>query len=72
LHMECESRQASVRGRVVRCAVVRVRPASVCYRGAVSFDRHLPWFPDASGYQVPSADAQASQPFRAGATPQVM
>ncbi len=72
LHLESESRQASVRGRVVRCAVVRVRPASVCYRGAISFDRHLPWFADASGYQVPSADARASQSFRAGATPQVM
>jgi hypothetical protein len=38
--------RASVRGRVVRCAVVRVRPTWVCYRGAIAFDRHLPWFID--------------------------
>ena len=72
LHMESERRQASVRGRVVRCAVVKVRPASVCYRGAISFDRHLPWFADASGYQVPSVEARPTQPFRADTTPQVM
>jgi hypothetical protein len=72
LHMETEKSQTSVRGRVVRCAVVRVRPASVCYRGAISFDRHLPWFADASGYQVPSVEARPAQPFRAAATPQVM
>ncbi len=71
LHMETERSQTSVRGRVVRCAVVRVRPASVCYRGAISFDRHLPWFVDASGYQVPSVEARQAQPFRATATPQV-
>ena len=36
--------RASVRGQVLRCAVVRVRPTWVCYRGAIAFDRHLPWF----------------------------
>ena len=36
--------RASVRGRVLRCAVVRVQAASVCYRGAIRFDRSLPWF----------------------------
>ena len=36
--------RASVRGRVLRCAVVRVRPSAVCYRGAIGFDRCLPWF----------------------------
>ena len=35
--------RASVRGRVLRCAVVRIHP-TVCYRGAVHFDRSLPWF----------------------------
>ena len=72
LHMETESRRTSVRGRVLRCAVVRVRPTSVCYRGAIGFDRHLPWFVDTSGYQVPAADARPAQPFRAVATPQVL
>jgi hypothetical protein len=72
LHMETESRRTSVRGRVLRCAVVRVRPASVCYRGAIGFDRHLPWFVDTSEYQVPSIETRPTHPFRADATPQVM
>jgi PilZ domain len=44
LQVENESDRASMRGRVLRCAVVRVRPTWVCYRGAIAFDRHLPWF----------------------------
>ena len=71
LHMETESRRASVRGRVLRCAVIRVRPASMCYRGAIGFDRHLPWFVDAPGNQVPTAETRQTQPLRADATPQV-
>lgn len=41
--------RASVRGHVLRCAVFRVRATWVCYRGAIAFDRHLPWFVDARG-----------------------
>jgi hypothetical protein len=37
-------RPENVRGRVHRCAVVRLRSDAVCYRGAIVFDRHLPWF----------------------------
>jgi hypothetical protein len=44
LHVERSTYRASVRGRVLRCGVVRVRPSSVCYRGAICFDRFLPWF----------------------------
>lgn len=44
LHVETGTDRASVRGRVLRCAVVRVRPTWVCYRGAIAFDRYLPWF----------------------------
>lgn len=36
--------RASVRGRVLRCTVVRLQSASICYRGAIGFDRSLPWF----------------------------
>lgn len=43
LQMRTDSRHISIRGRVVRCAVVRLRPV-VCYRGAIAFDQHLPWF----------------------------
>jgi hypothetical protein len=54
LHVESDRRHAAVRGRVVRCSVVRVRPSSMCYRGAIAFDRYLPWFVEASGYPLPS------------------
>ena len=36
--------RATIRGRVLRCTVVRLRSASICYRGAIGFDRSLPWF----------------------------
>ena len=45
----------SVRGLVLRCAVVRLKPTSICYRGAIAFDRDLQWFPEqeAPGPSVP-------------------
>ena len=46
LQVETGTERASVRGQVLRCAVVRLRPTWVCYRGAIAFDRHLPWFVD--------------------------
>jgi hypothetical protein len=49
LQVETGTRKANVRGHVVRCAVVRVRPTWVCYRGAIAFDRHLPWFIEERG-----------------------
>ena len=44
LVLERSQRRASVRGRVLRCTVVRLQSASICYRGAIGFDRSLPWF----------------------------
>lgn len=44
LQVETGAERASVRGQVLRCAVIRLRPTWVCYRGAIAFDRHLPWF----------------------------
>jgi hypothetical protein len=49
LQVETGTDRASIRGQVLRCAVVRVRPTWVCYRGAIAFDRHLPWFADERG-----------------------
>ena len=72
LLMESSVRRTAVRGRVLRCAVVRVRPTFICYRGAIGFDRQLPWFTEASGYQVPSVDARPAEPLRADVTPQVI
>ena len=37
---------------MLRCAVARLRASSVCCRGAIGFDRHLPWFVDEDGYGV--------------------
>jgi PilZ domain len=44
LQVETGSDHTSVRGHVLRCVVVRLRPTWVCYRGAIVFERHLPWF----------------------------
>jgi hypothetical protein len=44
LMLERRQYRAGVKGRVLRCAVVRVNPSTVCYRGAIGFDRGLPWF----------------------------
>ena len=63
LHIQSADRHASMRGRVLRCSVVRVRAESICYRGAIAFDRHLPWFAEATGYELP---------FRGDATPKVI
>jgi hypothetical protein len=41
-----QQRDESVRGRIDRCAVSRVRRDSVAYRGAIVFDRQLLWFVD--------------------------
>jgi hypothetical protein len=55
MQIETTNRSVTVRGRVVRCAVARLRPALVCYRGAIAFERCLPWFvADRCGYHVPS------------------
>ena len=72
LQVETNSRRASVRGCVLRCAVVRVRPTWVSYEGAIGFDQHLPWFADEAGYAVPSVNARSAQPYREDATPQVI
>ena len=44
LVLERSHYRATVRGRVLRCTVVRLQSASICYRGAIGFDRSLPWF----------------------------
>jgi hypothetical protein len=38
-----------MRGRVLRCGVVRLTPSSVWYRGAIRFDKYLPWLTDDLG-----------------------
>ena len=74
LHLKTENRRAIVRGSVLRCTIVRLHPSSVCYRGAVGFDRHLPWFvdEDSTGYPVPSAEHRPGRSARAEATPSLL
>jgi hypothetical protein len=59
IHFVRDKRLAAVRGRVLRCAVVRLEPTAVCYRVAVLFDQHLSWLADdpSAGIQFPSAKA---------------
>ena len=44
LQMDSDTRQATIRGQITRCSVSAVRATSIAYRGAVAFDRQLPWF----------------------------
>ena len=74
LQMATTGERMTVRGRVVRSAVAGLEPSSVCYRGAIGFDRELAWFSeDASGgYRVPGPGKRPGHAFRADATPQVV
>jgi hypothetical protein len=72
LQLESENRSEKLRGRVVRCAVARVRPEAVSYRGAIAFDRHLPWFDQDDGYDVPNVERRSGTNFRAPDTRGVM
>ena len=62
LHLRSDRRSEVVRGRILRCAVARVRSNAICYRGAIAFDRHLPWFVDeeSGGYAVPGAERRSA------------
>jgi len=72
LHVESDTRHIRMRGEVLRSAVVKVRPDAVSYRGAIRFDRHLPWFVDESAGQASSPDTRPAHPPRAAATPEVI
>jgi len=72
LHLRTADRRVSVRGRVLRCAVARLRADDLWYRGAIGFDLELPWFSDGqeAGYQVPAGEhaisARGEHPTRSG------
>jgi hypothetical protein len=72
LHMEAKQGRTTVRGRVLRCAVVRVHANAVCYRGAIVFERHLPWLQDGDGYRVPTPECRSGLPERADATQELL
>jgi hypothetical protein len=43
LAVQTVDRRASTRGLIVRCWVARVQAAAIWYRGAVDFERQIPW-----------------------------
>jgi hypothetical protein len=49
IHLERNKGISTMRGRVLRCGVVRLTPSSVWYRGAIRFDQYLPWLTDDLG-----------------------
>jgi len=57
LHLTTPERNVAMRGRVLRCTVARLRSSSVSYRGAIGFDRSLPWLADAEGDDVAGESA---------------
>lgn len=71
LHVETRAHRTNVRGRVLRCAIVLVRPSWVCYRGAIGFDRQLPWLVE-DGDRVSDGSLRPGVPIRAAATPEVI
>jgi hypothetical protein len=72
LQVETRSDLTNVRGRVLRCAIVLVRPSWVCYRGAIEFDRRLPWLLDEGRGAASLAAARSSLPNRAVVTREVI
>jgi hypothetical protein len=72
LLLETANRRAATRGRVLRCAVVGVRPSAICYRGAIAFDRPLHWLAEGEREFPPVPAAGTSNPHGAHATPQVV
>lgn len=72
LQMQTATRDARVRGRVLRSAVAKLHASSICYRGAIRFDHQLPWFGSDCGGAVSSHEMRPASPDRAGATREVV
>ena len=75
LHLVTQESNMPVRGRVLRCAVARLRPAAIFYRGAIGFDRSVPWLvrgAHAEGGCVPGEDVAARRAGRAPASPSIV
>jgi hypothetical protein len=74
LQLASGSGRVAVRGSVVRCSVARVRAGGIWYRGAIAFDRHLPWFVEGEndGDAVPAAEMRRGRHRREDAIPPVL
>jgi hypothetical protein len=69
MQLATAERCLSLRGLVVRCAVLRLQP-SVWYRAAISFDCQLPWLAgaDRDGYSVLDGELRPPLVARADAS----
>lgn len=72
LHLETDAARTNIRGRVLRSTVVRVRPSSVCYRGAIAFDRNLPWYVADPEHAADHHEMRTMDPQRVAMTPEVL
>jgi len=65
-----DKRLPAVRGKVLRCTVTHLLPDQVCYRGAIVFDRRLPWLAEnrVHGYSVPATERRLPWVARETAT----
>ena len=70
LQVETVRRRTTLRGRVLRCAVVRLRSSSVGYRAALAFDHQLAAFIDdqPTEYEVPMGETPAAHAPRVDPT----
>jgi hypothetical protein len=69
LQFETAHRRISLRGRVLRCAVIRLQRSGVSYRAAIAFDREWPCFAESgwSEYSIPG-EAQPAPAERVSST----
>jgi hypothetical protein len=68
--VETVRRRTTLRGRVLRCAVVRLRSSSVGYRAAIAFDRQLSAFIDGqpTEHEVPMDETPPAHTPRVDST----
>ena len=72
LHVQTPTRRSSVRGRVLRCAVTRLRSSFVCYRSAIHLDGHLSWLADEDEHAALDHEHRSGRHTRVAATPHVV
>jgi hypothetical protein len=71
VQLHVRSRRVLVRGRVLRSEISKLGPSGPTYRGALNFDRTLPWLSVGAplGYAVPAAATGGFFDDRGDATP---
>jgi hypothetical protein len=71
--LDAGDRRATVRGRVARSFVARLRSTCVFYRTALAFDGSLPWFAaDSTAYDVPTLDCRFGRRGAVAATQELV